>query len=598
MANNYLSPGVFLNEVDYSNYVSDASTCIVGMVGAARRGPVGIPTLITTQEQMIDVFGKPTPGEYGVYSALQALTKCNQLYYTRVVRTGTKASAGVLGTDKILFYGKKTGIAYNGIQIEVTKSGVSDKVIVGIVVKDDTGNTLEEYTDMSISPDADNFVETIINTASDYITTDVQYSGTLASKVFVLGATDDTKGEDTGAYARAGVEGTDKLTFRSTDFDSDLNGCTVTISEPDYYGYFNVEIAEPDGTAVETWSSLQEDPNSTRFAETIINQGSHRIICTVNRDEDMKVKEQTLTFSGGDDAIDGISGTDIIGQTTGSGVYAYSNPETISIDVLATPGWTEPSVISAAIAVVENRADCIYVFDTPFGMSAQEVINWSNGTGTYTHSGFDSSYAAVYWPWVKVADPYTKKDIWLPPSGFVAAQMAFNDKAGYPWNAPAGLNRGRITQAIATELSPTQGERDAVYGNRNIINPIVNFISNGIVIWGQKTTQRAPTALDRINVRRLLNYLKRNIGNMTRSFVFEQNIDSTWDRWRTAVEPILTDCKNNGGLYEYKMRAEATASDIENNRMPVQIYIKPTKTAEFIPMTFNIMSYSASFDNL
>ena len=147
-------------------------------------------------------------------------------------------------------------------------------------------------------------------------------------------------------------------------------------------------------------------------------------------------------------------------------------------------------------------------------------------------------------------------------------------------------------------MSPTQGERDAIYGNRNVINPIVNFISNGIVIWGQKTTQRTPSALDRVNVRRLMCYLKRNISNVTRNFVFEQNIAATWERWKTTVEPILINAKNNGGLYEYKIVTEATAADIENNRMPIVIYVKPVKAAEFISLTFNIMPYSASFDNL
>ena len=147
-------------------------------------------------------------------------------------------------------------------------------------------------------------------------------------------------------------------------------------------------------------------------------------------------------------------------------------------------------------------------------------------------------------------------------------------------------------------MNPTQGERDAVYGNRNVVNPIVNFISNGIVIWGQKTCQRTPTSLDRVNVRRLMNYLKRTIGNTTRSFVFEQNVDSTWERWKTAVEPILINTKNNDGLYEYKIVLEASDADIENNRMPIDIYIKPTKTAEFISLKFNIMQYSASFDSL
>lgn len=599
MSKSFLSPGVYLSEVDYSSYVSDSSSCVVGMVGGARRGPIGVPTLVTTQAQMVEIFGEPVEGEYGVYSALQCLTRCNQLYYTRVIRSGLRATAGILGTDKILFQGKEKGTAFNGIQIIVAASTVNEHVVVGITVKDAEDNVLEEYSDMSIDREDINFVETVVNKQSDYIIADVQYSGTLQSKVFVLGATDDTKGEGTGAYSRAGDEQTDKVMFRSKNFDSSLNGCSVIISEPDYYGYFNVSIVNRDSTVVERWNALQIDSDTDRYIENIINKDSNRVVCTVNPDSNIELEAKTMVFSGGDDAIDGISSTDIIGETTGTGLYSFSNPETVSIDVLTVPGWTSTDVVTASISIAENRADCIYVMDSPFGMSAQEVLNWSNGAESYAnHNGWDSSYAALYWPWIKISDVYTKKDIWLPPSGFVAGQYAYNDKIGYPWNAPAGLSRGRIPQAVGTELSPTQGERDAIYGNRNIINPIVNFISNGVIIWGQKTCLRSPSSLDRVNVRRLLNYLKTNIGYVTKNFVFEQNIESTWERWRTAVEPILKNCKASSGLYEYKIVINPEDIDVENNRMPIQIYVKPTRTAEFISLTFNIMQYSASFDEL
>lgn len=590
---NYMSPGVYLTEADLSEYTVDTSSCVVGIVGAAKRGPVGVPTLITTPAQMIEVFGEPTEGEYGVYSALQTLTRCNVMYYTRVVRSGVKASAGILGTDKILYKAKSAGPSYNGIKI--VQSALGSDNTFSIVVKSADDAELEVYDGLSLVGTSSGYVETVINGVSNYITCDVQYSGTLRQATYVLGSVD--RGEGSGSYARAGVDGVNKVTFRSTNYDSSLNGCLVVISDMDGYGFFDITVKESDDTLIESWSSLTIDPESDRFAEKIVNTSSSRIIISVNTESSVEFHEETLTFSGGDDAIDGISSTDIIGQTTGTGLYSYSNPETVSIDILIAPGWSDPSVVKEGITIAEGRADCMFLIDTPFGLSAQEVIAWTNGSGSYTHTGFDSSYAAVYWPWLKVADPYTNKDIWLPPSGLVAAAYSYNDEVAHPWNAPAGLERGRITKAVGVELSPTQGERDAVYGNRNVVNPIVNFISNGIVIWGQKTCQRTPSSLDRVNVRRLMNYLKRTIGNTTRSFVFEQNIDSTWDRWKTAVEPVLINAKNNDGIYEYKIVLQATDSDIENNRMPIQLYVKPTRTAEFISLTFNIMQYSASFDN-
>lgn len=597
---NMLSPGVYTREADYSQYVQDSSTCIVGMVGGARRGPIGIPTLVTSQQQLVTIFGKPVEGEYGLYSALIALTRVSQLYYTRVVRSGLKAVGGVMGTDKILYYGKKTGTGYNGFEVTQSEQDPENHTF-SVTVKNASGQTVETYTNLNLSTGSNGFIETVINEQSDYIVADVQYSGTYSAKSLVLAG-----GDDTGKYSRAGVEGTDKIVLRSRYYDSDLNGCVAYFTAPDAYGLFDLSVKDEDGNIIESWDGVSLDEDSPRYVENLINKNSDRLVCIVDTRTDistgdslLELTESSLTFSGGDNGINGLAASDVIGESTGGGLYSFSNPETISIDVLTAPGWSDFSVIKAGIELAERRTDCIFLIDCPFGMSAQDMINWTNGTGLYeNNTAFNSSYAAVYWPWLKVSDSYTNKDIWLPPSGFIAAQYAYNDEVAYPWNAPAGLERGRITKAIGTELSPTQGERDAIYGNRNVINPIVNFISNGIVIWGQKTTQRTPTALDRVNVRRLMCYLKRNISNMTRNFVFEQNIDSTWERWRTTVEPILINAKNNGGLYEYKIVTEATASDIENNRMPIIIYVKPAKTAEFISLTFNIMPYSASFDNL
>ena len=595
MAENYASPGVYLKEVDNSQYTSDTSTCIVGMVGGARRGPVGVPTLIKTQKEMLAMFGNPVPYEYGVYSALRALENVSELYYTRVVRGGTKASAGSIGVDKILYTAVDYGETYNGIKI-VQSALSSDHNTFSVQVQSKEGSQLESYDNLSTDSSSPSYVERVINGVSKYITVSIQYSGTITGKTLTLGATEDTKGAGSASYSRAGQEGVDKVSLRSLYYDSDLNGAKVIISAADSFGFFDITILKSDGvTSIESWTSLSLDPTSSRFAETVINNNSKRVVCTVNTKDDTSLVEKTLTFSGGDDGINGISTKDITGVVSGGGLQSFSNPETISIDILCAPGWSDAAVVNAGINIAETRKDCIYLVDTPFGLKPQEVINWSNGEGSYMGTAFNSSYAAIYWPWIKVSDSFTSKDTWLPPSGFISSVYAYNDSVGYPWTAPAGLNRGMIPNAIDIEMSATQGERDALYGNRNCINPIVNFISTGIVVWGQKTTQREKTALDRVNVRRLLNYLKRYIGNKTRYFVFEQNVDATWERWQTIVEPILAKAKNANGIYDYKITLDATDEDFENNRMPITIYIKPVKSAEFISLNFNIQPYSASF---
>lgn len=589
----YSSPGVYTKEVDLSQYTSHTSTCVVGMVGGARRGPVGIPTLVSSQKELLELFGNPTPYEYGIYSALYALTQVSSLYYTRVVRSGTYASAGVAGVDKLLFKGVSPGVDFNGYKI-LQSAQASSGGTFSITVQDEKGIEKETYKNLVLTVSDPNYVATVINGVSKYITVTVQETGTVTEKTFTLGATEDTKGTGSGTYSRAGKEGTDKITFRSLYFDSDLNGAKLVISNPDVFNYFDITITNADGSPLESWTSLSIDPSSRRYVETVINNGSERIVCTVDSTVEKPIEETTLVFSGGDDGIDGLSDKDIIGETTGGGLYSFSNPETISIDVLCCPGWNSPAIEKAGIELCENRADCIFILDAPFGMKPQEVISWSNGIGSTDGYKLNSSYCAVYWPWLKVSDDFTGKDIWLPPTGFVSAQYAYNDEQAYPWKAPAGLNRGRITTAVGVEMSATQSQRDALYGGRNCINPIVNFISDGIVIWGNKTTQRDSTALDRINVRRMMCYLKRTIAQKTRYFVFEQNIDATWERWETVVKPILNNVKSSEGLYDYKISLEATEEDFENNRMPISIYVKPVKAAEYIPITFTIMPYSAT----
>lgn len=591
-----LSAGVYLYEKDYSQYVSNASTCIVGCVGEAKRGPIGVPTLVTSQEDLIDMFGTPTLGEYGIYGALQILSQASQVYYVRVVRSAECAVAGVEGTDKIIYKAISAGKESNGIQIEqiVNLDINGDVDTIDVEIKAVDGSTLETYTGMTMDKDLQSYIVNEINSHSQIVKVEVTDVVTLpTTDTFVLKG-----GTNSGTYATAGKPGVDKLTFRTTHFDSTLNGGNITVSDPDNYGYFNVTVTDSDDNLVESWTSVTLDKKDDRYVGTVINTGSHRIVVTVDDNPAIKLEGDSLYVSGGDDGIDGISVNDIIGERDGIGLHALDNPELLTIDIMVAPGQTNPNVINAALNICESRGDCMFVADTPYGLSASNVVDWTNGDGAYSdHPAFNSSYGAFYWPWVQVADTYSKKNIWLPPSGFVVAKYAYNDEVAYPWVAPAGLTRGHINGVLGLEKSPTKGERDRLYGNRNIVNPIANFQNEGLVIWGQKTMLRTPTALDRVNVRRLVGYLKRKITEVSRKYTFEQNNSSTWTDWKSVVNPILTNVKASNGLYEYKIAMNPTADDIENNRMPANIYIKPTKSAEFIPITFNIMAYDATFEN-
>lgn len=602
MAYEMLSPGVSVNEIDYSDYVAAAATCIIGMVGGARRGPI-VPTLVTSQEEFVKLFGIPSTQEYGAYSALQALTQASQLYYQRAVHMSTAAKAGVAGTDRLLFSMKKLGTAYNGYSVKIDYTSDTDFDVIVYRPRtqaDGEGASpieLEKFENCSLTTtDETNFVNNKVNSASEYVTVALMDSGTIATKE--LKFSDATDGAE---YGTAG--GSDKtFSIRTKYYDSTLNYCLVKFSKPDLVGYFDMTILSEDrNTIIEKLTNLSLNPEDERYIDNIVASTSINVIVTYNKDhapeEGDDISTVEYVIKGGNDGISGLVESDIIGNVS-DGLKAFSNPEVIDVNLLCAPGWYQAEVTNAGIQICEARGDAVYIAETPFGLTAQQANAWANGSDEFAadHKAFDSSYGAMYWPWVEVSDPYTRKNIWLPPTGVICAQYAYSDNVGQPWFAPAGLNRGILQGVIAVEYSATKGERDTIYGNRNIVNPIINYRGQGIVVWGQKTMQRKATSLDRVNVRRLMNYLKKIITASTAYYVFEPNDEYNWNKWIDMVEPKLENIKQLRGVYEYKVKMQPTTSEIENNVMPGTIYVKPTKAAEYIPLNFMIAPYGASFE--
>lgn len=584
-----LSPGVQVNEVDFSDYVAASATSIIGMVGGARRGPT-TPTLVTSQEEFLKIFGTPSTKEYGAYSALEALTQASQLYYQRVTHTASSATAGETGVDKFIFRALETGAKLNGYVVDIQYTSDNDFSIK--IYESATAETpVESYEGLSVDTTSEKFVSTQINGVSELVTLILSSEGTLATKKLTLAG-----GTEGATYGTAGGA-TSAFSIKTKYLDSTLNYCVVKFTEPDAFGYFDMYIYnENRSEVIELLKDLSLDPTDERYVDIVVKSGSNNIEVTYNATalkDDEDISDIEYTIMGGTDSIDFINTFDII-----DGLEMFSNPEVLDINLLAAPGWYDSEVVAKGINVCQNRGDSLYIASTPFGLTAQQANDWANGSGEFAadHSAFDSSYGALYWPWLQVSDSHTRKNIWLPPEGLVLAQIAYSDRVGQPWFAPAGLNRGLMSRPLAVEYSATKGERDTIYGNRNIVNPIINYKGSGIVIWGQKTMQRKATALDRINVRRLLNYLKKIISASTSYYVFEPNDSYSWNKWVDMVEPKLENVKNLRGLYEYKVQMKPTVDEIENNTMPGTIWVKPTKTAEFIPLNFMIAPYGASFD--
>jgi uncharacterized protein len=240
--------------------------------------------------------------------------------------------------------------------------------------------------------------------------------------------------------------------------------------------------------------------------------------------------------------------------------------------------------------MVEDRGDAIYVADlVGYGVS---TIN----TVTSEAVRVNSSYATTYWPWVKVFSQGLGKDVWAPASTVIGGVYAFNDKVGAEWFAPAGLLRGGIPGVTAAERKLSQSNRDELYIGK--VNPIATFPGAGIVAYGQKTLQTKASALDRVNVRRLLITLKNFIGDQANNLVFEQNTIATRNKFLSLVNPYLETVIQRQGLYSFRVVMDDTnntADVIDRNQLIGQIYIQPTKTAEFIVLDFVVQPTGASF---
>lgn len=290
----------------------------------------------------------------------------------------------------------------------------------------------------------------------------------------------------------------------------------------------------------------------------------------------------------------------VIGNpSTSTGIYAFQNPESIDINLLLIPGFSTGAIIATAMQMCESRGDALYIVDPPFGLRPQQVVDWHNGMLLSDQkTAVNSSYGGLYWGWLRVFDQFSSDEIWIPPSGHAAAVFSRTAREGEQWFAPAGLKRGRLLTALDVEYSPTQGERDLLYGSNNAVNPIVKFPQDGIVIWGQRTLQRTQSATDRINNRMLLIFIKKNLVQLLRNFIFEPNDSILWRQVSATIEPFLADIQARRGLTAYRVVVDETNNTperIDRNELWVSVFLKPTRTVEFVVLNLVMLRTGGSF---
>lgn len=394
----------------------------------------------------------------------------------------------------------------------------------------------------------------------------------------------------------ANSSGAITFTIEADSAGIDGNSTQVVVENNVRDGNFIIQVYN-NGVQVETWGSLVKDEASRFYVETYLALVSDWIRVTDNTANAAPPLDGTYSLSGGSDGIPSDPDDQdalIIGNSLGfTGIYALSEPEQIDIDLIAVPGHSSTSVVLALLDLCQNtRMDCLAIIDPPFGLTVNEIVDWQNGSHPLNTTRFDSDFGALYYPWVKLRDTFNRVDIWAPPSGSVMATIARSDQLSAPWFAPAGTNRGIVPSITDVFTRPSLGERDLMYGYRNAINPIVQFTDiDGFVIWGQKTLQRRPTALDRVSVRRLMFYVEKRIRATSRQLLFDPHDEILRQKFVRLATNILAEVQIGRGINAFVVKCDEelnTPDVIDRNEMRARIGIQPIRAAEFIFIEFSI----------
>ena len=570
MAEILISPGVSANEVDTSFVTQGPITAGAAIIGPTVKGPVEIPTVVTSysqyQQKFGDVFTSGSPAlTYTYFTSIAARNYFDNggtsLLVARVV-TGSYTSA----TSSLIV--SSSGATSPVFVLETISEGV---------IMNNTGS--EDSTGALVSGSVDNvrWEITAANTSS----------GTFA---LLIRQGNDTNNEKTilESFTNLSLDpyspdfisrriGDKKLTYRT---DSGVAYLQETGSYGNVSAYVRVKSVN---LTTPNYFSNNGNPNPLYTGSLPINASGSFGGASGN-------------IRSGAKFYDLIDNNDTQGLTPGcydKMVDLLANTDDYKYNVLVTPGLCNnltghSSTVNDIISAIQNRGDAIYVPDmVSYGKDISDVV--TNATGKNT------SYAATYWPWVQVLEPNTNQLTWIPASTVIAGVYAYNDSVSYPWFAPAGLNRGSLSQVIGAERNLSQANRDTLYQGK--VNPIAT-LNGQRVVYGQKTLQTRASALDRVNVRRLLIALKSYISQVANTLVFEQNIATTRNNFLATVNPYLESVQQQQGLYAFRVimdDSNNTASVIDQNQLVGQIYVQPTKTAEFIYLDFIITPTGATF---
>jgi hypothetical protein len=577
MANFSVSPGVTTSEIDNTFLTGQPVQAGAAIIGPTVKGPVEIPTLVTSYADFVNRFGDVLISGSNTYSYLTSISAYNyfqnggtSLIVARVVSSSaaySSATSSVVVNDDTYVTNGYVTPGYTGVDVFVLET-----ISEGIIMNSDSPVVSGSYT-----------------------------SGSKDNLRFEITSPSTSSGTFNVLIRRGDDKDTDKIILES------WNGVNLDPNSPRF-------IAKVIGDQIVGYDSVSNQveilsgsyPNQSRYVRVkevnalTPNYFDNNGIAKPQYTASIPVAMNGAFGSATGNIINGVNFYETIGTQT-QGVFAGSytnmvnllaNRDDYQFNILSTPGLINElhtSTISSIITNTQNRGDNVYVVD---------MVDY-NGTlidATTQASSRNTSYAATYWPWVRIVDPGTGKQVFVPASTLIPGVYAYNDKVAAPWFAPAGINRGGLSNVLAAKSKLSQADRDTLYEAN--VNPIATFPRTGVSVFGQKTLQKGASALDRVNVRRLLIELKAYIAQVADTLVFEQNTITTRNNFLSRVNPYLQTIQQKQGLYAFKVimdESNNTPDVIDRNQLIGQIYVQPSRTAEFIALDFILLPTGAQF---
>jgi hypothetical protein len=582
MAETLISPGVLALENDQSFITQQPVVVGAAIIGPTVKGPVEVPTIVTSYSDYQNKFGTTFLSASQVYTYFTSIAAFNYfnnggetLLVSRVV-SGTFTSATTST-------GSVTGAAGGGVSILNTLN--SESIVLKTLSQGKLMNSscsLDLSGSLIASGSSDNLRWQVANrdTGSGTFSLLIRQGDDNAVTPIVLETWTNLSMDPTAPNYVARVIGNQSSSYSSAD-----NQIVVSGDFPNNSKYVYVsDVLTPTPLYFDNTGIAK-----SQYTASIPSNASGSFIGAVGDLYGAGAKYYNNIISG----VTNIQG--LLSQSYDNMISLLSNQDDYRFNVLMAPGLfaSEAPLGSSQVTTIinntQNRGDNIFVSDlVPYNSSINTVSTQANAKNT--------SYAAAYWPWVQTIDPDSAQLVWVPASTMIGGVYAYNDSVSEPWFAPAGINRGGLGNVVRAEKKLTQANRDTLYTNK--VNPIATFPGTGVVVYGQKTLQTKASALDRVNVRRLLISLKSYISQVANNLVFEQNTIATRTNFLNQVNPYLESVQQRQGLYAFRVimdDSNNTPDVIDRNQLVGQIYIQPTKTAEFVYLNFNILPTGATF---